>query len=66
MLCDYFLSSVTEGVQPNAEQSGTGLQEDSHGGCGSACTQTHTHTCARAHKYTYATLSALKINVCID
>lgn len=49
MLCDYFLSSVTEGVQPNAEESGTGLQEDSHGGCGQrtrthALTNTNTHT----------------------
>lgn len=47
MLCDYFLSSVTEGLQPNAEESGTGLQETSHGGFKQAhiqrCTHTHTH-----------------------
>lgn len=47
MLCDYFLSSVTEGVQPNTEESGTGLQEDSHGGCGSACA----HTRARSQTH---------------
>lgn len=49
MLCDYFLSSVTEGAQPNAEESGTGLQEDSHGGCGSACAHTHTHSQIQIH-----------------
>lgn len=42
MLCDCFLCSVTEGVQPNAEQSGTGLQEDSHGGMWVGNTHIHT------------------------
>lgn len=52
MLCDYFLSSVTEGLQPNAEESGTGLQEASHGGF----RQAHTHAHTRMHTHTTSLL----------
>lgn len=50
ILCDNFLSSVTEGLQPNAEESGTGLQEASHGAAGR-----HTHT--RTHTQPFYCLS---------
>lgn len=52
MLCDYFLSSVTEGVQPNAEESGTGLQEDSHGGDVWVGMRAHTHAHALTNTHT--------------
>lgn len=51
MLCDYFLSSVTEGLQPNAEESGTGLQEASHGGFRQAHIQRHTHQHKHIHMH---------------
>lgn len=47
MLCDYFLSSVTDGLQPNAEESGTGCRRLAIGL--QACAQTHTPTHPHTH-----------------
>lgn len=44
MLCDYFLSPVTDGLQPNAEESGTGCRRWATGLWTRTHTDTHTHT----------------------